>query len=213
MAMQTHVMNMMVRVAPAKTTQRPPPVSAALRVTGRTATGNRYAHAKGYFKYSFSALIKAIFRNEKQVCDFVLFIIGFWENGMFCALLFSVPSAKTPSMARRWMGVSATVSLMWTQSAALTPHPKPTASMIPPFATCPRGALCFLLHSQSSLTWTFGSPLTLPLVRWRCMCPTLMTLSLWMWTGPQGFIPSRLRRNQWLGGQRLVQIRIHLHPL
>lgn len=41
MATQTHVMNTMVQAAPAKTTQRPPPASAALRVTAKTATGNR----------------------------------------------------------------------------------------------------------------------------------------------------------------------------
>ncbi len=49
MAMQTHVTNTMVQVAPAKTTQRPPPVSAALKVTGKTATGNRYAHARDFY--------------------------------------------------------------------------------------------------------------------------------------------------------------------
>lgn len=70
MAMQTRVTNTMVLVAPAKTTQRPPPVSAALRVTGKTATGNRYAPARDSFThrrwpvsqynlgFSFSAIIK-----------------------------------------------------------------------------------------------------------------------------------------------------------
>lgn len=50
MAMQTRVMNTMAQVAPAKTTQRPLPVSAALRVTGKTATGNRYAEGRHDFK-------------------------------------------------------------------------------------------------------------------------------------------------------------------
>lgn len=51
MDMPTRVMNTMVQDAPAKTTQRPPPVSAALRVTGKTATGNRYKYIViGYLK-------------------------------------------------------------------------------------------------------------------------------------------------------------------
>ena len=50
MVMQTHAMNMMAQVAHARTTRRPPRVSAALRVTGKTATGNRYVHAGSYFK-------------------------------------------------------------------------------------------------------------------------------------------------------------------
>lgn len=45
MAMQTHAMNMMAQAAPAKTTQRPPPASAAPRVIAKIATGNRYVHA------------------------------------------------------------------------------------------------------------------------------------------------------------------------
>lgn len=56
MAMRTHVMNTMAQDAPAKTTLRPPPVSAALRVTGKTATGNRYTHARDNFKYGRSVL-------------------------------------------------------------------------------------------------------------------------------------------------------------
>ena len=50
MVMQTHAMNMMAQVARAKTTQRPPRVSAVLKVTGKTATGNRYVHVESYFK-------------------------------------------------------------------------------------------------------------------------------------------------------------------
>lgn len=60
MAMQTRVMNTMVPVAPAKTTQRPPLVSAALRVTGKTATGSRYAHARDHFKYGRISLCKLL---------------------------------------------------------------------------------------------------------------------------------------------------------
>lgn len=43
-ATQILVMNMMVQVAPVKTTPRPPPVSVAPKVTEKTVTGNRYDH-------------------------------------------------------------------------------------------------------------------------------------------------------------------------
>lgn len=45
MAMQTHATNMMVQAALAKTTRRLLPASAALRMTEKTATDSRYAHA------------------------------------------------------------------------------------------------------------------------------------------------------------------------
>lgn len=51
MAMQTHVMSMMALDAHARTTQRPLRASAALRVTGRTATDIRQADARDHFTY------------------------------------------------------------------------------------------------------------------------------------------------------------------
>lgn len=176
MAMQTRVMRRMGQYAPAKTTRRVPPASAVLRMTGKTATNIRSAHARC------------------SVCACLLDLRSSGFSLMFFLIVllpFSVPSAKTPSMALQSMDASATVSSTWTQSAASIPPPKQTAFTIQRFATCPGVALSSLLHSRSSQTWIFGSQLTLPLVRWRCMCPTRMTPSLWMWTSILGFTPSR----------------------
>lgn len=108
MDMRTHVMNTMVQVALAKTTLRPPPVSAALKMTGKTATGNRYAHSGDYFNMEEGfhlllathrrwpvsqyilglfvfALIQAILRIEKRVCSLFYSLLDFAQIVHLCS--------------------------------------------------------------------------------------------------------------------------------
>lgn len=68
MDMRTHVMNTMVQVALAKTTLRPPPVSAALKMTGKTATGNRYAHSGDYFNMEEGFHLLTTCHSQKVAC-------------------------------------------------------------------------------------------------------------------------------------------------